>query len=100
MRIQGIDQRTSIAIGSADEVDRFNDFVLPSVGDGPIPYADGQPTTYGLNAGQTRTRGLDAGKSPQRSDPSALEHWDHQPKGQRRRNPLDRSDYGHDRFNY
>ena len=32
----GIDQRTSLAIGSAEEVDRFNDLVL--TGEPPIPY--------------------------------------------------------------
>ena len=28
VKIEGIDQRTSIAIGSAEEVDRFNELVL------------------------------------------------------------------------
>jgi sedoheptulose-bisphosphatase len=51
MKIDGIDQRTSIAIGSAEEVDRFNNLVLPSVLKGPIPYVDGQKPTYGLSAG-------------------------------------------------
>ena len=50
VRIDGIDQRTSIAIGSADEVDRFNELVLGSVRAGPIPYVDGARPTYGLNA--------------------------------------------------
>lgn len=36
VKIEGIDQRTSLAIGSAEEVDRFNDFVL--TGEPPIPY--------------------------------------------------------------
>ena len=34
--IEGIDQRTSLAIGSADEVDRFTDLVL--TGEPPIPF--------------------------------------------------------------
>ena len=34
--IHGIDQRTSLAIGSAEEVERFNDLVL--TGEPPIPY--------------------------------------------------------------
>ena len=36
VRIDGIDQRTSLAIGSAEEVDRFNDLVL--TGEAPIPF--------------------------------------------------------------
>ena len=34
--IDGIDQRTSLAIGSAEEVERFNELVL--TGEPPIPY--------------------------------------------------------------
>lgn len=46
--IQGIDQRTSLAIGSADEVDRFNTLVL--TGEPPIPYVKGAKPTCGPNA--------------------------------------------------
>ena len=48
LRIEGIDQRTSIAIGSEEEVDRFNALVL--TGQEAIPYVDGARPTYGLNA--------------------------------------------------
>lgn len=46
--IEGIDQRTSLAIGSAEEVDRFNDLVL--TGAPPIPYVAGAKPTCGPNA--------------------------------------------------
>ena len=48
VKIEGIDQRTSLAIGSADEVDRFNALVL--TGEPPIPYVAGAKPTCGPNA--------------------------------------------------
>jgi len=48
VKIEGIDQRTSLAIGSADEVDRFNNLVL--TGQPPIPYVAGAKPTCGPNA--------------------------------------------------
>lgn len=48
VKIEGIDQRTSLAIGSADEVDRFNALVL--TGEPPIPYVPGAKPTCGPNA--------------------------------------------------
>ena len=38
--IEGIDQRTSLAIGSAEEVQRFNELVLTETP--PIPYVGKQ----------------------------------------------------------